>query len=333
MVIRARKTLSEKNLFFGNVTRHALLAVLVALLIVLAGCNAFGVTDSPPESATSVPTVRPTPTEAPDSPSTSAGEETTTGTAVAGSYPPGVSGDGISAPFSLASAHEGAIDNRSYTVRTAYEIRYHNGTVYAGDRVAATVGPGDDSYQYRRYRYRRSVYGKATGVLGATNGTIHLYANGSVVFRRIVAGTNATEPFVVRDVNGDPVPPHDVFPLAPYDRIGTAFSRLSNVSVERVNDSTYRVRATESATESVRIRGFPIRNVSLETFTATITANGLVRKYRYRRRGTVEGHAVTVTKRYRYADVGNTTVEAPPWYDQAVENGTATANASLALAP
>jgi len=300
------------------VTRHALLAVLVALLIVLAGCNAFGGTDSPTESATSVPTVRSTPTEAPDSPSTSAGEETTTGTPGVGSYPPGVSADGISAPFSLASAHAGALENRSYTVRTAYEIRYQNGTVYAGDSITATVGPGDDTY-----RYRRTVRGKATGVLGMTNGSIHLYANGSVVVRRFVVGTNATEPFVVRDANGDPVPPHDVFPLAPYDRIGTAFSRLSNVSVERLNDSAYRVRATESATESVRIRAISVRNVSLETFTATITADGLVREYRYRLRGTVDGHAVTVTKRYRYADVGNTTVEAPPWYDEVLENATA----------
>lgn len=304
-------------------TRHALLAVLVVLLIVLAGCNGFGGTESPTESATSIPSLRPTPTEVPDSPSTSAGKETTTGTAGAGSYPPGVSRGGISAPFSLATAHAGALENRSYTVGTAYEIRYDNGTVYAGDRITAAVGPGDDNYRYRRYRYRRSVYGKATGVLGATNGSIHLYANGSAVVRRFVVGNNATEPFVVRDVNGDPVPPHDVFPLAPYDRIGTAFSRLSNVSVERVNDSAYRVRATESATESVRIRGFPIRNVSLDTFTATITADGMVREYRYRLRGTVEGHAVTVTKRYRYADVGNTTVEAPPWYDEALENATA----------
>ena len=298
-------------------TRNGLLAV-VALLLVLSGCNALQGTDGPTASPTQVPTPRLTPTQPPMGSSTDTKGERTIGTADPGSYPPGISPDGISAPFTVASVHGDVLQNESYTMREFSEIRYTNGTVVTSEHITANIGPDDT-----RYLYRRTVNGTATGLLAGGNGTLVNYANGSVVFRKTVVEGNVIGPRIVLDVNGEPASPTAVYHGANTNRIGTAFSRLSNVSVTRVNDTAVRIQATELATDSIRLNARPIRNVSLESFSATVTADGFVRAYRYSFGGTLDGHPVTVTRRVRYSDVGTTTVEAPPWYDEAVENATA----------
>jgi len=308
--------------------RNALLPVVVALLLVLSGCNALQGTDTPTASPTQVPTPQPTSTQPPGVTSTQlpGGNSTdttgkrTTGTAAPGSSPPGISSNEVSAPFTLASAHGDVLQNESYTMTESSEIRYTNGTVVTSEQITAHIGPSDT-----RYLYRRTVEGEgtATALLGGGNGTIVNYANGSVVFRKTIVEGNVTGPRIVLDGNGDPASPTAVYHAANTNRIGTAFSRLSNVSVTRVNDTTVRIHATEFATDSIRINARPIRNVSLESFSATVTHDGFVRTYRYSFRGTLDGHPVTVTRRVRYSDVGTTTVAAPPWDDEAVANATA----------
>jgi hypothetical protein len=299
-------------------TRNGLLAVVVALLLVLSGCNTLQGTDTPTASPTPVPTLQPTSTQPSGATSTDTMGERTTETADPDFSPPGISPDGISAPFTVASVHGDVLRNDSYTMREFSEIRYTNGTVVTSEHITANIGPDDT-----RYLYRRTVIGTATALLGGGNGTIVNYANGSVVFRKTVVEGTVTGPVLVLDGDGEPASPMAVNHGANTNRIGTAFSRLSNVSVTRVNDTAVRIHATEFVPDSIRFDARPIHDVSLDSFSATITTDGFVRTYRYSFEGSLDGHPVMVTRRVRYSDVGTTTVEAPPWYDEAVENATA----------
>lgn len=101
------------------------------------------------------------------------------------------------------------------------------------------------------------------------------------------------------------------------------FTRLSGVSVTQINDTTFRIEATKFATDRIRFGTHRIRNVSLESFSATVTVGGFVRTYEYRFQGTLNGNPVTVTERVRYGEVGTATVEPPSWYEETGQNPTA----------
>lgn len=49
-----------------------------------------------------------------------------------------------------------------------------------------------------------------------------------------------------------------------------------------------------------------------------VTDEGLIRSYRFTYEGRVDGRAVRVVRRVEFSGVGTTTVERPPWYDEAV---------------
>jgi hypothetical protein len=284
-------------------TRNALLVLGLGLLLVIAGCNGL----QSPESTTHSPTLQPTATVAPGSTSTaSVGTSSTT----TGSSLPGFTAGEVSGPFTLASAHGNVLQNQSYTVTESSSIRYSNGTVVTEERITATIGPTDS-----RYVYRRTVNGTTPALFGRANGTMVQYANGSVVFRKAIVDGTVAERGIVTDGNQEPVPPNAVYHRSKTNRIGTVFTRLSIVSVTQINDTTFRIEATEFDTDTLRVDSQQIRDVSLDSFSATVTVDGFVRTYEYRFQGTVNGNTVTVTERVRYGEVGTATVDPPSWYE------------------
>jgi hypothetical protein len=247
-----------------------------------------------------------------------------TATSPAGEYPPGTTADSVAEPFTLAGAHADALD-ASYTVDQRYEISYANGSTRL-DRTS-TVAVGDDGTEYL---WNRTVSGTNPGFFGADSGTIIHYSNGSIVARAITYGeghpsAGTTEYEVVYDPDGSRAAPWTVFHGTPRndERIAVLFGDLSNVSVTREDTTTYRVRATSLADDTIEVAGERNTNVSAVEFAATVTPDGLVRAYELKLRGTLDGQEVTATERIRYSDLGRTTVEEPGWYDDVVANSTA----------
>lgn len=299
-----------------TVPRSWLLVLGLGFLLVLAGCNGL----QSPESPTHTPTVQSTTPAAQRSPSTASVVTTSITSETTGSSPPGFTASEISEPFTLASAHGAVLENESYTVTATSSIRYSNGTVVTEEHITVTIGPTDS-----RYVYHRTVNGTTPALLGRANGTNVLYANGSVVFRKAIVDGTVAERGIVTDGSQEPVAPNAVYHRSNTNRIGTVFTRLSTVSVTQINDTTFRIEATKFATDRIRFDTQQIRNVSLDSFSATVTVDGFVRTYEYRFQGTVNGNTVTITERVRYGEVGTVTVVPPSWIDGAGQNASAVA--------
>jgi hypothetical protein len=103
---------------------------------------------------------------------------------------------------------------------------------------------------------------------------------------------------------------------SPRDFLGRTFSSVPTRITRRVpaDDAVTYWLAGSRATGPLPGVSDP-RRVDLE---ARVTTSGLVRLLRLSYVGTVEGETVRVRMRVRYRDVGNTTVERPPWTDRAL---------------
>lgn len=272
-------------------------ALLLALLLLLAGCNGL----PPPESAAS-PTATSTAVEIPSASPTG--------------FPPGVTGVGIAEPFTLSEAHAREL-NRSYTVRQETAIRFTNGTLYTSDTSTTRIGESRT-----RYTYTVTVRGSGPNFLGGGNGTLTAHSNGTAVLRRIQTD-DTTSYGVYTTPDGELIPPTSVNHGTPRntERIATLFGHVQNTSVTRQGDGSFVIQATALGSDTLEIDGGSIQNVTNPTFTATLTAPGLVQQYELRFNGTLNGDSVTVQEHVRYRDLGSTTVAQPAWYDTA-ENAT-----------
>ncbi|MEF8852213.1 MAG: hypothetical protein V5A44_06750 [Haloarculaceae archaeon] len=88
------------------------LSVVLALVVVLAGCGSVVDGGTTPEEDTPTRTLTPAPVPTSATPT----DELVT-------LPPGVTGDGIADPDALLDAHRSALRNRSYTLRARISVR------------------------------------------------------------------------------------------------------------------------------------------------------------------------------------------------------------------
>jgi hypothetical protein len=283
-------------------------SVLLALVVVLAGCGApFGSSDAGTAERTLtpavVPTDEPTPTTVPQ-------------------LAPGIDGTGVTDPLALVEAHTAVLDERSYVLDRSLTVRYANGTVH---RRQVT----DARFAASRARYR--IVSTYSGVpFDNESAAIATFANGDHVFlARTTNGSTIYE--LSHGFDGKPASPREVFADAfeGSERIYSLFAGVETRVVDRVtrNETTrYRiVGAAASDGGAVASQYGDPRNV---TVSATIDTRGLVREYRLRYEGTLDGTTVSVVRRARYTAVGSTTVERPPWYEAAVGNVSTAAPAS-----
>lgn len=203
---------------------------------------------------------------------------------------PGLGPEGVRDAQRLVDAHGAALSNTSYTGRLATTRRPPDGAAPTRyDRqvqVAAdgrfyytlTAEEGDEERRIERFRADGPTFEATT-------------ADGTTTYRALEAAETPT--LLSRP----------------------ALHRLLRPLPSRVVDTT-----TRNGTVVHRVIGGPrdLPPLSNVTYTAEITENGLFRSFRVSYAAPGEGGDVAVTVVLRFAAVGETTVQRPPWYGEAV---------------
>lgn len=283
-------------------------ATLLTVALVLAGCNglALGGDGTPERTLTpaAVPTDEPTPTPVQR-------------------LAPGLTGDGVFEAITLGDAHASVLDNTSYTMRENSTAVYSNGTVFNRGTVDAQIAANDSRYYVV---LNRSGVVLGGGTLGRTT-----WSNGE---RVLVAETrnNSTSYQSPRGAEREPLSPREALFFDPTNReeiyayFGAVETRVADRET-RNGTRLYRIEATEvTYPAAFVVRWNNPRNLSM---TALVDSRGLVHEYRLRYTATLDGETVEVTRRVRYSNLGNTTIERPPWYDAAIANATTPAERAL----
>lgn len=304
--------------------------VLLAGLVVLAGCGGVldGGRDAPTVTITpaSIPTDESTPIPTPPPPP----------------LPRGVTELGIKDPDTLANAHMVALEDTSYTFHRVHVERYENGTLR--ERVATDVLVTTNR---SHFYYRHNLSGPAARVSAGTNTVVAangdrvrvaVYADGARILRAITRN-NSTTYGVVRNDVGIPFAPE--FADLPYisgmsiddrNELSDVFHSVRESTVERVTPgidnrtvALYRIRATrlESGWLTTITPSRTFRNASL---SVVVDSRGIIHSYRLRYTGVVNGTTIHVTESIRFTDIGETTIERPPWYDEAIAATNVTTN-------
>ena len=271
-------------------------AVLLAALVVLAGCSGFAGSRDSTETVTPVP-------ELPREPV----------------YPPGVAGSGVTDPGAVASAHTDEVAAVSYTLLSARTVRAENGTLLSHFTVQVEL---DDD---RSYHARARTEGPAAPkFLGRPPAMAAFWSDGETYLRTLAR--EGTTVYDELDPDSQVVPTWRYWTSAAAfgDRGSSATTTIRDVlaaftwqvgTAERGNTTDYRL---ESEAYTAGTVGPPdVTDIRNATATVTVTEPGLVRSIRLRYVGTVDGDSVAVERTVEYDAVGNTTVERPGWADRA----------------
>jgi hypothetical protein len=267
-------------------SRMALPCLLVAVLLVLSGCNAFTdrVTD-PAETPTLTPASVPT--------------DELTSTPVA-QIAPGLTKYGLINGSTLVNAHTAFLRNTSYTVRKAWILKSPNGTVVArrvditrveGSRIYSTGESTGMPGQARHVTYE-TWYGEKRGFTRRT------YNNSTSYTRIPHTGLSYNETI--------PVPGPSFY---------HAFESWRNPVIERLSrDGTTLYRLKET------YRNDPA-NI---TIYARIDTRGVIHNYTVRKPISfppVPDASLSI-KSIQVTNISATTVERPAWYAEAINTTT-----------
>lgn len=275
--------------------RSALRVLLLALLVALAGCaGAFG------GPATETPDDRPT---------------TTADAATAdGQFAPGLTGDGLTDADALVNAHADALTGQSVTLREEQIRRYENGSLrWSVNRTLRTAA--------NRTRFLRVVETSNRSVFGASEGRVAVFADGEAVYRSVeTANTSWISP--LRTASGGLEAPRNVrLDLARTDDLYVvldAFALNDSANVDSADaPGRYRVVSDEIARPDLLASHLNLTAVRNATLTAVVTDDGLLTEYRLEFVGEKRGATIRGTAAVRYSSVGETSVEAPEWYEEA----------------
>lgn len=293
-------------------------------MVVLAGCSAFtngdgGSSEGARDASTGV-----TPAPVP----------TVEGTATPGPrVAPGLTATRVTNASALAAAHEGVLENTSVTIRRVTTYRYGSGAIARRETVTTRIGP--DSRRLRIVERRGAV--SEGGEAGETGETTTGTNGEGIVQEGYWFGANRSARALTH-ANGTTTygtnPPKNLT-RSRRTIIGTEATRLRALAsgfetrvrpAGNESDGRYRVASTgvksgPGLTERV---GF----VPVSSFRLVVDSGGFVEEYRLVRRLSVgrRGKPTEIVTRVRYTDVGETTVERPPWYDDAT-------NASASVGP
>jgi len=295
-----------------NVPR--VVVVLVVAGAVLAGCGSPGTDDAAIRTLTPV-----------DVP------ETGTAPSLEG-FPEGVTGDGITDPFRLVRTHHDALEGQSYAVTSVVTARYANGTLWGGRRTTVRTTANRSRFLVTETtRGPNPPFRRVGHDLVRAPGRSAFWSDG----RRLLwltEGDNVS----YRAVGPGELDPREWAPLTTVLTRQELHLRLNAV------ETTVTGREQHDGTTLVAVRstgrskpgsagkafsagaayryplGIDRGSVSNVRLQALVSSGGIVHEHEFDYVAEVDGTRVTVTERVRYIDVGNTTVERPDWYEEAV---------------
>lgn len=259
-------------------------ALLLAVVVVLAGCTALG---TGPAS--------PTPTATPDWPD---------------ELPPGMTTTDVAEPLRLVRAHTATLVGTSYTYRQTVTISTTDGIQLGTVRSVRRVEP-DGSFVHRM-----RTEGVVPSVVSNVE-AVDVYSNGTVTVVRFRQpdGENRT---LVSPADEARISAGDVI------QKGTLYSMFSTTDpavrgpVRRGGTTYLHVRGA-NGTATI---GFT--EATNASFEALIAPSGLIYRYAlaYHVNDSYTGWEGRILRRVVYDDVGTTTVERPAWVDEQVANAT-----------
>lgn len=230
-------------------------------------------------------------------------------------FPPGVNESGIIDPLSLVDAHQQALENTSYTVSTSATYRRPNGTLVAQEYTVVRVAPGGDSYS----AVRTQTVANDTRWFGGERSDLAVWANETdAVVAEKPSGAETTYHWTSRSRAG--LGPTSQWELL-YATVGAGDAAVVG-QVKRAGTTLTKIVSTPSRWFSKNETADSATAQLHSEFTALVDSQGVVRSMQTLRRTIVEERPVVVSRTVRVSAMGNTTVERPAWYQQAVENRT-----------
>jgi hypothetical protein len=268
--------------------RRTFAAVLLSVLVVLAGCSGvFGEGGQPTETVTpaAVPTDKPTPTPVPQ-------------------LTPGLTGEGIENPSALIAAHTSILRNKSFTVRSNSTVLASNGSVLVRNRGtlrAGKTGEGVYSVSKRNGRHKNQGYEFPVRTELWSNAELlfqnRTYANGTTVYERKQIGERI--------------------------RLGASEAGLRYLLKPFGTQNTSVTKRERNGTTLYLVRGRTEENRSLRML---VDSRGIIHSYRTVQPILSNENVSRIISESRYSKVGATDApERPSWVATAKNRTTPTA--------
>ena len=226
---------------------------------------------------------------------------------------PGLTRGRVVDGFALVNAHGAALNNTSYTVRRNSTTMFRNGTLFDQSTTRTQLAANEGQF----YQIENS---SAIPIRGLGTLSERIYSTGE---RTLVARTeNDSTSYAVPQSGGEPIPVQYAASGFSRDRIELLFNTVETRVTGRTasNGTTlYRVVGT-NVTNPVAFGSATLQNPRNITFQAVVDSQGLIREYQVSYTATKNDSPVRVDRGVRYTDVGNTTIERPAWYEEAIGN-------------
>lgn len=261
-------------------------ALVLALLVGLAGCTAFGaVPGTPTASSTSTP-------------------------AWPAELPPGVNRTTVTSPLDLARAHTAVLIGQTFTVRSTTTVRTTDGIRLGQVHTVRRVGR--DGRFVHRTRFEGVVPSSV-----ATVRAVDAFSNGTVtVVRFRPDDRNKT---LVSPAAEATIQPYDVIQKGPLYALLSVTRPTVQGPLRRGGTASLHVTGANGTTT------FGYTEATNVTFEALIAPSGLIHRYAltYRANDTsYTGWQGRIERRVGYVGVGTTTVRRPAWVSTAIPNAT-----------
>jgi hypothetical protein len=230
---------------------------------------------------------------------------------------PGLNRTRVIDPAELADAHEAVLHNTSYAVETNLTARAPDGTLRA--RLNSTTKTAHDPVR----RVGRSVVdGTTPRAVGLAGFDLRVWATENGTWYAVET-SNGTD---YRKVADELRPPAAA--RTDRDVLFVLFSGLETaVAGVEFRDGTplYRVESTGVENPEAIASQFNVESVENVSLTALVDQRGAVREYRVAYTATLGENTSRVERTTRFTALGETTVERPPWVDEAKATTNATA--------
>jgi hypothetical protein len=278
-------------------------ALALGALLVTAGCSGLSPGGGEPSPSF-------TPAPVPDAP---------------GAYPPGVTADGVVAPDRLARAHVRTIENVSYRLHSNRSTYYTNGSLRS--RIDLDLRLSRNRSHLARVR---TAGPRGPVILGRPPASAVYWSNRSVYASRVTRGDDTI--YSVLDASANPFATWNYWSGTAGFGGESSHPAARYAGIFRDVPTTLAGETTTDGTTVYRLQGRRTRGAAFAVgpvdaagpagpepaLRATVTGDGLVRSLHLRYRAFQDGEEYVVDWRIRYRQVGNVTVEEPPWLDRAV---------------